>query len=516
MIYDSVRYLVQSLAFVLIVVSLFPSGANAEDITTFTDSSSAAGLSDIGKLGEPAVWGDYNVDGWQDLLLSNTDPDIPRRLSRNQRHESRWIKTQKTFFFKNNGGEGFEEVSSLSGLPDIKLRAATWADFNNDGFPDLALATVRASSSVKLYENSEGLHFTDVSDSAGITVDGSTANHVLWVDFNSDGFVDLFQPSLGVSYLYKNNGDGTFDEVSSKAGIGYEMYTNGAVWFDADNDGFADLFLANGNFNKFFLNNGDGTFSDVSESAGLEGGPEWRTTSACTGDYNGDGYLDLYITNIGRARRNALYRNNGDRTFTDVTWETGTDDVGDGRTCAWVDFDADGRLDLFTTNHIPPNKLFRNRPDGSFEDVASQAGINNPVDIFGATWADYDRDGFLDVYLNGHIGSALMRNNGNKNHSVTLKLIGDGIKSNRSAIGSRVVLKAGGETQIREVSGGRGCCEQDMLPVYFGLGENTTADIEVKWPSGKKCEFKDVSVAEAREYIVREPKCRMDPIEKSS
>ena len=169
MIYDSVIYLKEFLAYVLIVLALFPFGASAQDTTTFTDSSSAAGLSDIGKLGEPAVWGDYNDDGWQDLLLSNTDPDIARRFSRNQRSRPHWIKTQKTFFFKNNGGKGFEEVSSLSGLPDIKLRAATWADFNNDGFPDLALATVRASSPVILYENPGGLYFTDFSD-YGLTI----------------------------------------------------------------------------------------------------------------------------------------------------------------------------------------------------------------------------------------------------------------------------------------------------------------------------------------------------------
>jgi hypothetical protein len=214
---------------------------------------------------------------------------------------------------------------------------------------------------------------------------------------------------------------------------------------------------------------------------------------------------------MGRLNRNALYRNNGDGTFTDVTDESGTADEGDGRTCAWVDFDADGYLDLFTTNHIRLNKLFRNTGKGSFIDTAPKAGLDSPIDIFSATWADYDRDGYIDVFLNGHMGAALMKNNGNSNNSITLKLEGDGKKTNRSAIGARVEVSSPAGGQIREVSGGRGCCEQDMLPLYFGLGKSKAANIEITWPSGKVCSFKGIAVDKVREYTISEIKCGITP-----
>ncbi len=294
-------------------------------------------------------------------------------------------------------------------------------------------------------------------------------------------------------------------------GLGDTFNSNSGLWFDANNDGFQDLFLANGGYNRFYLNNGEGSFSEVTEQAGLLGGPHWRTTSACAGDYNSDGFLDLYITNIGRARRNALYRNNGDGTFTDMTWESGTADVGDGRTCAWLDFDADGKLDLFTTNHIQPTKFYRNLGNGRFQDVAVQVGIDKPIDVFAATWGDYDKDGFLDVFLNGHIGTALMKNSGNSNNSVTISLVGGGYTSNTSAIGSRVMVTTKNGEQIREVSGGRGCCEQDMLPVYFGLGKESEFDVDVSWTGGKECVFKGLSAHEAKEYVIHEISCRLIP-----
>lgn len=265
--------------------------------------------------------------------------------------------------------------------------------------------------------------------------------------------------------------------------------------------------------NEFYINNGDGTFTDATVSSGLQGDSHWQTTSACSGDYNEDGFFDLYVTNIGKAKRNALYRNNKDGTFTDITWSSNTTDGGDGRTCAWIDFDADGRLDLFSTNHVWPNKLYRNLGNGVFRDVAAAVGVDTPIDVFAATWADYDRDGFLDVYLTGHIGSALKRNSGSSNNSITIHLVGDGLLSNRSAIGARVRLSTPGGTQTKEVSGGRGGTEQDMLPLYFGLGSFEKADISVTWPSGKVCSFKGVSVEEQREFQLREIKCDIIELE---
>jgi len=485
--------------------------AEDEQLLPFTNVQSETGIPFVGEIGQAATWGDYNVDGWQDLFLSNSD----RGRSRGVKQESGTQDIQRSFLFINKNGH-FKDITGETGITDSRYKTATWADYNNDGFPDLLLGTKRAGMPFMLYKNVDGKSFEDVSEEAGITKKGSTAVHGIWADYDNDGNVDFLQAGSGLSFLYKNNGDGTFEEVSDSAGIGGKHYGNSALWFDLNNDGYQDLLIVNKGFNNMFLNNKDGTFQDITEKAGLAGDESWNTSSACSGDYNGDGYFDIYVTNIGRVKTNALYKNNGDGTFKDITLKTDTSDVGDGRTCAWIDYDADGRLDLFSTNHLNPNRLYRNLGSDGFKDVATQAGIDKPIDVFAATWGDYNLDGFLDVFLNGHIGTALMKNSGNTNNSITLNLIGNGSSTNSSAIGARVELNTVKGKQFAEVSGGRGCCEQDMLPLYFGLGQNSKADIKVKWPGGETCLFKDVSVEKVNRYTIRESKCDIIPSEPTS
>lgn len=455
----------------------------------FTDVSKEAGIANVGGIGQPAAWGDFNNDGLQDLFFANAGS-----------------KALSVFLYKNHGDGTFSDVTAGSGISEQPLISVAWSDFDNDGLLDLVVGTIMGDAPPILYKNMGGGFFVDVSIAAGITKQGGAIGDTLWVDYDRDGRVDLFQANDGQSFLYHNEGNGTFIEVSAQSGLGGEFSTNAAVWFDFNNDGFSDLFLENNGLNKLYRNNGDGTFTDVTDEAGVGGDPGWDSVAACVGDFNNDGFLDLYVVNIASSR-NALYINNGDGTFTDVTKETGTGDVGNGRTCAWVDFDGDGLLDLFTTNHTSPSRLFRNLGNGKFKDVASNVGLDSPIDVFAATWGDFNGDGFMDVFLNGHSGTALMENSGTSNNFVIVRLIGNGRTTNTSAIGARVQVTTSSEVQVREVSGGRGCCEQDMLPLHFGVGNKTEADIQVDWTDGVVCTFNGVDVKGGGMFSVAENGC---------
>jgi hypothetical protein len=258
-----------------------------------------------------------------------------------------------------------------------------------------------------------GQEFVDVSKSAGVADDG-LGKGVAFADVNNDGFVDLYVSNKGGSNkLYINKGDGSFKDVTASAGAGLDApgFTMGSVFGDYDNDGDVDLYLATGGqyeieANRLFANNGDGTFSDVTDKAGV--GLKAFTYSASFADFDNDGDLDLYCANYGVGAKNVLFANNGDGSFTDVTDQAGVGDKSWSWMGVWSDVDADGDVDLYVVNGRYPagerNKLYVNKGDGTFAEGAKAAGVADANWSLGASFADIDNDGDQDLFVSNYIG----------------------------------------------------------------------------------------------------------------
>jgi hypothetical protein len=434
----------------------------AARIPHFVDVTGPSGI-DVTGLGNASAWIDYNADGRLDLLATNSSVPTPR-----------------TWLYRNDGGGRFTDVTGAAGLGQAALRSVAWGDYDDDGWPDLAGTPYGFSARTLLYHNRGDGTFKEVGLKAGM----KTGNpwRVTWADYDRDGFLDLYQAGLGADFLYRNNGDGTFTEVAKQAGVSDADWSNAGAWGDYDRDGWPDLFVAGDGADHLYRNNRDGTFRDRTTRAGVSDGQESK--AACWGVYGSDGWPDLYVVDIDAAQ-NHLYRNDGDGTFSDVTAQTGVGDVGDGRSCNWLDADQDGKLDLLATDHVYRSKLFRQGGGGTFQDVAGAAGIADPIDVFNAAWGDFDDDGDLDVFMVGHAGNILYRNDGPTRGYVEADL--EGVVSNRSAIGAVVTLKDGpGRRMNRAIDGGSGAYGQDSLTVEFGVGDAVGPfTLIVRWPSGK-------------------------------
>jgi enediyne biosynthesis protein E4 len=422
------------------------------------------------------------------------------------------------------------------------------ADFDNDGNLDLFVTGYGGSA---LYRNKGNCTFEDVTDKAGVR-GGGFSTGAAWADYDRDGNVDLFVsryvhvdinnlPAFGstkfcqfkgapvqcgpwgmegeTDLLYHNRGDGTFEEVSKKAGVDdpEKYYGLGVTWGDYDNDGWPDLFVADdATPNHLYHNNRDGTFTDEAMVGGIALNSEGQALGSMGvtwGDYDHSGRLSMFITEFAD-QPNTLYKNQGARQFEDVAMSSHLGQaslplVGWGT--AFFDMDNDGWLDLFVANgHVYPQMdavkgsaayaepmlLHRNLRNGTFEEVSKAAGIADmPLKSRrGAAFGDIANNGNIDiVVLNvGEPPSLLLNTNKNSNHRVLFHLVGT--KSNRAAIGARVTIKTSGVTQFDEVRGGGSYLSQNDLRLHFGLGPATRIDsVEVRWPSGKTESFKDVA-----------------------
>ncbi|HWM94901.1 MAG TPA: CRTAC1 family protein [Thermoanaerobaculia bacterium] len=494
--------------------------------------------------GATAAVGDYDNDGDEDLYVTDSENGKPSHLLRNQLRET--------------GKLGFRDVTAEAGVgggndPRTIVADALWFDADNDGSLDLLLA--RFGTPV-LYRNQGKGKFKDVSAGSGLNEFGNTIAAIAF-DYDNDGRLDLllghyFPPvnliDLPTPHVLPNNldqadngggvglwrnvsekGNIRFTEVTEKAGLArHTGWTLDAGHADLNNDGWQDLYLA-GDYgtDRLFWNNGDGTFRDATKEAiGID---TRKGMNVDVGDYDRDGWLDVYVTNITdeyMKECNMLWHNNGDGTFTDLSKETGTCNTLWGWAAKFGDFDNDGWEDLFVVNGLrsagPENyipvlvemiitpdidftdvrnwpairdrswsgfqkkKLLRNLGDQSFKEVAAQAGVDNDLDGRGIGMADFDQDGRLDLYQTNANQNALLYRNVTEGAGSWLALKLVGTKSNRDAIGARVTVRANGKAWIREVNGGNGYAGQSSTRVHFGLGAVSKIDaVEIRWPGGK-------------------------------
>jgi hypothetical protein len=442
----------------------------------------------------------------------------------------------------------FTDISKIAGLTRRGWgMGVAVADYDNDGLPDIYVTGFGGNA---LYRNLGNCKFEDVTDKAGVAAGGFSTG-AAWADYDRDGFVDLYVsryvhfdidhlPTFGSDekncrfkgilvqcgpwgmigesdLLFHNRGDGTFEEVSKKAGMedSNRYYGLGVIWGDYDNDGWPDLYVANdAGPNYLYHNKHDGTFEEVGMLSGIALGGDGQAQGSMGvdwGDYLHEGRLSMFVTNF-HEQPDTLYRNLGKDGFSDVSWPAKIAHptflmVGWGT--AFFDMDNDGWLDIFVANgHVYPQvdsipggityrqpiQLFRNHRDGTFQDVSNALAGMPAESRRGAAFGDINNDGNIDVVLVnvGAPPTLLVNQGGNSNHRVLFKLVGTG-KSNKSAIGARVTVKTGKLVQVSEVRAGGSYISQNDPRLHFGLAaESRMGEVEIRWPSGKVEVLRDV------------------------
>lgn len=488
---------------------------------------------------------DYNNDGFMDLYVVNGSTIGRARAG---------LPSYASALYRNNRDGTFTDVAAAAGVTNPQWgKGAIAADFNGDGLVDLYVVNFGPNV---LYQNAGDGAFRDVTKQAGVG-DSRWSAAAAAADYDHDGDLDLFVtnyidydlhrlPGVGkfCSYqnipvacgprglkgagdtLYRNNGDGTFSDVSVQAGVSDPEGSFGlaTAWGDYDNDGDPDLFVANDNTpNQLYRNNGDGTFTDVAVETGVAFSEDGREQS-CMGvefeDLDNDGWLDIMVTNFSDDY-NTLYRNSGNGFFKDDSHRSGL--VADTwKALSWgvgfYDFDNDGLKDVFIANgHIYPqvdrqplntsyrqrNTLYLNTGAPRLRNIGSEAGLDREKSYRGAAFADFDNDGDIDIAVGALDDAPSLLINAGVPGANWLLIRLEGRGKNRFGIGARITVKTGGRTQTREVKAGGSYASSSDPRAHFGLGTDRQADVvEVRWPSGKVTKLTNVqagSIIQVRE-----------------
>jgi hypothetical protein len=505
----------------------FTVGAESREIR-FEDNSDRAGVrvthhpdpTDPVPHGTGVAMADYDQDGWLDIYV--TDRVGPNHL------------------FHNNHDGTFTDVAAGAGVADPQGfgGGCAFADYDNDGYPDLYVGNF--DNNALFHNNGDGT-FTEVTAAAGVQGFGRSES-VSWGDYDRDGFVDIYVANhndrrgspapypnpLDRDYLYHNNGDGTFTDVTyllPDRETGDDGYGFIAGFLDYDNDGDPDIYLV---IDALFR--GPVTPNHLWRNDGPDGHGGWKFTNVAAeahadlvlagmglgvGDYNRDGNLDMYFSHYGPA---VLLSNNGDGTFSQIQNITGVSHGASGVIpmvnwgCEFADFDNDGWEDLYICAgwlDIPPyqqpNALYKNNGDGTFTDIGPISGTADPNRGRSAAMGDLDNDGFVDIYLGNYDGpSVYFHNLGNQNHWLTVEA--RGTISNRSGIGARVtIFTPDGVRQIREIRSGSSLGAGSEVVAHFGLGNQTQINrLEIRWPSGQMQPLENIRADQ--KIIMTEPR----------
>ena len=543
---------------------MFLDVASAAGIRFQHDNAATSKKYLIETMGAGCGWIDYDQNGLFDLYLVNSA--ATKTYTPN--------KPPRSALYRNNGDGTFTDVTAQAGVGAEGLfgMGVAVGDYDNDGFPDLL---VLGYGRCILYHNNGDGTFTDVSKKAGVENLGRWASSAAWFDYDNDGHLDLVianyvdwtpesnhycgdkGPGMrsychpGVYHgqaptLYRNNGDGTFTDVSEASGVGRKPGNGlGVVTFDYDNDGWQDIFIANDNMPNFlFHNNRDGTFTETAYLAGVAVSGDGHSEAGMgvdAADTTGSGRMDLIVTHLDQQLAR-LYRNLGKLGFEDATFRSklsyATFKLSGFGTC-FLDYNNDGRRDLFIANghvldnvaryrsdvaYAEPKLMLRNTGGGMLENVSGRLGqdlMRRRVSR-GVAAGDFDNDGDVDLLVsnNGGVPQLLRNDGGNTNHWIEILLIGT--KSNRDGVGARVKLIAGDLVQYDQRKGGGSYQSAPDPRLHFGLGRQTKVDtLEIKWPSGMVTRLRElpanqIIAVEEGNGVVKRPFPRFASRKKSS
>ena len=480
--------------FFLVFLFFFPT-VNAqisfEDVANEIGTAYSYGTS---TWGGGVSFADFDNDGWDDLTFASEEGT-------------------EIYFLKNN--DGIFNSISLNGISNtFKTKQVIWVDYDNDGDQDFFVTGFEGVN--KFYKNDGDMNFTDISSTIGFFQTDLFTYGVSFADMDNDGDLDAFISNRdGVAddqrnYLYRND-EGTYTDITASAGLSMSSHLSFcSIIFDYNNDGFQDIYISNDkpdNLNILYKNNGDGTFDDVSEYSGAGIGINAMTTTI--GDYNNDGWFDIYITNTPEG--NELLRNNGDGTFTNVAEATATTFNSVGWGAVFLDADSDGLLDLYVSSdfdgsvgsflsaafyHQQNNETFIIPENIGFQDDTRKSYTNAIGDI--------NNDGKPDIVVGNDIEPNFLWANTTVNENNWLKVKLEGVISNRDGIGNTIEINIDGQSQYRYTLAGEGYLSQNSFYEFFGMGNATEVDyVKVTWTATGEIEIIN-NIAANQAIIIKE------------